>query len=213
MGTEPLTGVRFPSSARGLSSLTIFFSTKDMIDNKDELLEVVDENDEVIAVESRGRIHKEGLLHRDVNVWLVTPDREIIFQHRSKDKDTYPDKFDATVAGHVDPGETYLEAGIREVAEEAGLHLSATDLVYLGKSRHSSVDDVTGTKSNHSRETYCYVYRGNISELVVEEGKSLGFVAFAREELRSIDPKDERFIPMFLGEEYQAIYDRLIALA
>lgn len=69
-----------------------------MNENK-QMLEIIDENDNVIGLETREKIHKEGLLHREIHVWFFTPRGEIIFQHRVKDKDIYPDLLDATVGG------------------------------------------------------------------------------------------------------------------
>ena len=51
-------------------------------------LNVVNDSGEVIGFDTRDNIHNKGLLHREVHVWLVTPGGEIIFQHRSKTKDT-----------------------------------------------------------------------------------------------------------------------------
>ena len=59
-------------------------------------------------------MHKKGLLHPEIHVWFYTPDKEIIFQHRAKNKDTYPDLLDATVGGHVDIGEYVDKAALRE---------------------------------------------------------------------------------------------------
>ena len=64
---------------------------------KEELLEIVSKDNIVIGLETRKVIHEKGLLHREIHVWFITPDRKIIFQHRAKDKDTYPDKLDATI--------------------------------------------------------------------------------------------------------------------
>lgn len=64
-----------------------------------EMLEVVDENDNIIGFETRAKVHEQGLLHREIHIFFITPNGEVIFQHRAKDKDTYPDKLDATVGG------------------------------------------------------------------------------------------------------------------
>lgn len=85
-----------------------------------EMLEVVDENDNVIGFETRAKIHREGLLHREIHVWFLTPEGEIVFQHRAKDKDTYPDKLDATVGGHVESNMSYEDTAIKECKEETG---------------------------------------------------------------------------------------------
>lgn len=100
-----------------------------------EMLEVVDENDNIIGLETREKVHKDGLLHREIHVFFLTPQGEIIFQHRAKDKDTYPDKLDATVGGHVDPDMTYEETAIKECREETGIDIDVNKLLFLTKMR------------------------------------------------------------------------------
>src|SRR5574343_530627 len=98
-----------------------------------ELLDIVNENDEIIGQDTRENVHKFGLLHREIHIWFITPDGNMIFQHRAKDKDTYPDLLDATVGGHVDQGMTYEESAIKEMEEETGLKIDFKDLHFLKK--------------------------------------------------------------------------------
>lgn len=99
----------------------------------EEKLEVINENDEVIGLESRKVIHQKGLLHREIHILFMTPNREIIFQHRAKDKDTYPDKLDATVGGHVEPGISYEDTAIKECKEETGVDINPSKLKLIKK--------------------------------------------------------------------------------
>jgi isopentenyldiphosphate isomerase len=87
----------------------------------DELLDVVDENDVVIAVKKRGDIHAAGLMHRAVHILLFNSSGELFLQKRSMSKDEQPGKWDSSAAGHVDSGEEYLECASREIAEELGI--------------------------------------------------------------------------------------------
>jgi isopentenyldiphosphate isomerase len=87
----------------------------------EEILDVVDENDNVIGQEPRSKIHREGLFHREVHVLFITPNKEIIFQKRGINKDSYPGLLDATVGGHVSQGETYETAALKEMEEETGI--------------------------------------------------------------------------------------------
>src|SRR3989344_5472817 len=153
---------------------------------KEEQLEVINEDDEVIGLESRETIHQKGLLHREIHVWFITPNREIIFQHRAKNKDTYPDKLDATVGGHVEPGVSYEETAVKECEEETGVKL---DLLNL-------------------RLVYVYLFDDNISDLRVEEGKAIGFEAWRIDSLPSLSKQDqERFIPMILSKEFLDLFE------
>jgi isopentenyldiphosphate isomerase len=87
----------------------------------DELLDVVDDNDEVIAVKRRGDIHAQGLMHRAVHILLFNSSGELFLQKRSMSKDEQPGKWDSSAAGHVDTGENYLDCACREIGEELGI--------------------------------------------------------------------------------------------
>ena len=164
-----------------------------------EFLNIVSEDDQIIGQESREKIHQEGLLHREIHVYFVTPNKEIIFQHRAKDKDTYPDLLDATVGGHVEIGDTYEKTAIKETQEETGLIIDTEDLIFLSKTKRRSEDKATGKINNAFRETYIYIFRGDIKDLQIEEGKSLGFEIWPMERLLNIDEADsKRFIPYIL---------------
>ena len=101
--------------------------------NPSALYDVVDENDQVIGQATKERLHKEGLMHRGVNVIFYTKAGMVILQRRSATKNTFPNKLDPTVGGHVDAGETYEQAALKEVAEETGLKLTSQDLHFLIK--------------------------------------------------------------------------------
>ena len=86
-----------------------------------ELLDVVDADDRVIAVKTRGDIHAQGLKHRAVHILVFNGQGQVFLQKRSLSKDEQPGKWDSSAAGHVDSGETYLECASREIEEELGI--------------------------------------------------------------------------------------------
>lgn len=164
-----------------------------------ELLNIVNENDEIIGEESREKIHRDGLLHREVHVYFVTPNKEIIFQHRAKDKDTYPDLLDAAVGGHVEIGDDYEKTAIKEAYEETGINIKAADLIFLSKTKRSSKDAVTGKINNVIGQSYIYIFKGSLDDLKIETGKSLGFEIWPIEKLMAIDENDsKKFIPYII---------------
>ncbi|MDT8402449.1 MAG: NUDIX domain-containing protein, partial [Bacteroidales bacterium] len=59
--------------------------------------------------------------HPVVHLHIIDSKGQIFLQKRSLMKDIQPGKWDTSVGGHVDPGETIREALTREAAEEAGL--------------------------------------------------------------------------------------------
>jgi isopentenyldiphosphate isomerase len=174
-----------------------------------EMLEVIDENDNVVGLETRAKIHQDGLLHREIHIWFLTPNEEIIFQHRSKDKDTYPDKLDATVGGHVEPKMSYEETAIKECKEETGIDINLNKLLLLTKMRNKSFDEVTKLTNNTIRSQYAYLYEGPISDLQVEEGKAEGFEAWKINDLPNLSEEDKsKFIPHILGENMLELFNR-----
>ncbi len=172
-----------------------------------EMLEVVDENDNVVGLETRAKVHQDGLLHREIHIWFLTPKGEIIFQHRAKDKDTYPDKLDATVGGHVEPKMSYEETAIKECKEETGIDIDLSKLLFLRKMRKKSFDEVTKLTNNTIRSQYAYLYNGPISELQVEEGKAEGFEAWKIDDLPNLSEVDKsKFIGLILADDMLELF-------
>lgn len=86
-----------------------------------DMVDIVDERDRVLRTATREEAHREFLRHRFVHVMVVGPDGRFLLQRRSMRKAKGPGLFDASVGGHVDAGEGYLEAAVREAGEELGL--------------------------------------------------------------------------------------------
>lgn len=177
--------------------------------NQLEMLEVIDENDNVIGLETRAKVHQEGLLHREIHIWFLTPNGEIIFQHRAKDKDTYPDKLDATVGGHVEPKMSYEETAVKECKEETGIDIDISKLLFLAKLRKKSFDEVTKLTNNTIRSQYAYLYEGLISDLQIEEGKAEGFEAWKIDDLSNLSEENRtKFIGLILREDMLELFNK-----
>jgi 8-oxo-dGTP pyrophosphatase MutT (NUDIX family) len=180
--------------------------------NQIEMLEVVDENGQVVGIESREKIHKEGLLHKEVHVIFVTPQKEIIFQRREKDKASWPDKLDATAGGHVDPGEDFLSAAIREAVEETSIDIKKEELVFGGVVRTSVFEPHTGVTNNVIRNVYGYLFTGDLSDLKIEEGKIIEFVKYDFESLKNLNDEEKiKFIPERFEKIYIDIYEEIFS--
>lgn len=174
------------------------------------VLEVISEDDQVLGLEERTKIHQEGLLHRETHVWFYTPQGEVIFQHRSKDKDTYPDLLDATVGGHVEPNDTYLQTAIKEAKEETGILVPEHELHFLKKIKMRSFDEVT-KKINYAFKTqYAYCYKGSINDLQIENGKGAGFEEWLIDSILKLsDAEKRKFVPVIFEPEFIEVFEAI----
>jgi isopentenyldiphosphate isomerase len=87
----------------------------------EELVEIVDEHDHVVAVVSRRRMRAENLRHRAVYVLVVDATGRVLLHRRSDAKDVWPGRWDLAAGGVVGVGEAYDVAARRELAEELGI--------------------------------------------------------------------------------------------
>ena len=90
----------------------------------EEIFDVVNERDEVIGRETRREVHRTGLKHRAVHVFVFNSRGEVFLQKRSMSKDSSPGLWDSSSSGHLDCGEDYDACAVRELREEIGLNVS-----------------------------------------------------------------------------------------
>lgn len=99
----------------------------------DELVDVVDEDDRVVATVTRRRMRAERLRHRAVSIAVLGSDGRLLVHRRADDKDVWPGMWDLAAGGVLAAGETYDDAARRELAEELGIEPHV--LVPLGEGR------------------------------------------------------------------------------
>ena len=90
---------------------------------------IVDKNDNVVGSEDKETAFKNGLIRRIVRIFVFNSKGEMYLQRRSASMTTYPDTWDQSAGGHVDEGETYDEAAMRELREELGISTSTLDRI------------------------------------------------------------------------------------
>ena len=100
---------------------------KDKAQSGEEVFDVVDENDLPIRTATRSQVHSEKLFHRAIHVFVFNKNGDLYLQKRSLKKDMSPGVWDSSVSGHVDAGEGYLDAALRELGEEIGIHDAAPE--------------------------------------------------------------------------------------
>lgn len=89
----------------------------------EEIFDVVNERDEVIAQQTRSEVHRLGLKHRAIHLLVFNSKGELFLQKRSFKKDCFPNTWDSSASGHLDSGEDYDTCILREPKEELGLEL------------------------------------------------------------------------------------------
>lgn len=126
----------------------------------DEWVDIVDKFGKLTGkVCLKSEAHKQGYWHPCINIWLYNLQGEVLIQKRVADKDTFPNLWDVSVAGHIGAGEIPIEAAQRELSEELGVEIPIEKFEEIGSylSEHTHLNDVI------DREFH-YVY---IAELVV----------------------------------------------
>jgi len=92
-----------------------------------QLVEHVESDGTVIEVVTRAEIRDRILRHRTVYIVVQRDDGAVLAHKRADWKDVYPGAWDLAFGGICDPGESWLEAGQRELLEEAGITTPLVD--------------------------------------------------------------------------------------
>ncbi len=93
-----------------------------------EWFDVVDALDRPIGKERREVVHARKLFHRAIHVFVLDAAGRMLVQKRSMLKDSAPGLWCSSCSGHLDAGEDYLAAAVRELEEELGLEIRPEDL-------------------------------------------------------------------------------------
>ncbi|AKH62036.1 MULTISPECIES: NUDIX hydrolase YfcD [Photorhabdus] len=86
-----------------------------------EWIDIVNEDNEVIAQATRRQMRAQCLRHRATYIVVHNGMGKILVQRRTETKDFYSGKLDATAGGVALSGENMLDAARREAEEELGI--------------------------------------------------------------------------------------------
>jgi len=156
-----------------------------------EYLDIFDENNKPLNEKKERKIvHEKGLWHREISIWIINENNEVLIQKRAATKKIAPNKW-ALCDGHIISGETIIEAAIREAEEEVGLkNLCPADL-YLFDIQKKSSEKKDIMNNNYK---YCYILKTNYKEedftIQEEELSEVKYVSFEKLEELSKKEKD-----------------------
>lgn len=98
----------------------------------EELIDVLDsKGNKTGIIKKKSDIKKDGDYHRAIAVLVINNNNEILMQKRSSNKKVYPNLWSIFVKGHVQAGESSIDACIRELNEEVGINITSNELNYL----------------------------------------------------------------------------------
>lgn len=144
----------------------------------DELIDILDKQGNSTGTTLlKSEAHKKGLFHATAHVWVYNRNGEILIQKRSSSKETYPNKWDVSVAGHISAGEDPISSAIRETQEEIGLSLQESDLFKIGQYRSTVIHnkDMIDCEFNHIFLTELRIPLGDL-KLQTEEVAAVKFI-------------------------------------
>jgi len=100
--------------------------------SNDELMDLVDQQDAVIQVQWRSKIHEHPELNaRAVLIFVMNAEGKLCYFRRAAHKEYLPNHW-ALVGGGVQSGESYEQAAIREIAEEVNVVVASLAMRCLG---------------------------------------------------------------------------------
>jgi 8-oxo-dGTP diphosphatase len=111
---------------------------------------------------------------------IVDDDGRIFIQRRSADRSLFPDTWDI-VGGHVEPGETLLDALRREVREETGWSVSVV-LAEIGEHSYTGDDGLDRVETD-----YLVRVDGDLSRPRLEVGKHTESRWITRDDIAVLD--------------------------
>jgi 16S rRNA (adenine1518-N6/adenine1519-N6)-dimethyltransferase len=125
---------------------------KDLPQKSGEIFDVVDLGDQVTGTATRGEVHAQNLIHRAVHVFVFNKRGDLLLQKRSLLKDRHPGVWDSSVSGHLDSGETYDAAALRELAEEMGItaEIAPEEIARIPPASETGWEHIRLYRLNHS---------------------------------------------------------------
>lgn len=157
-----------------------------------EYLDIVNLKDEVVSQATREEIYQQKLAHRIVHLFIFDEDDRLALQLRSAKVKFCPNCWSTIVGGHVQSGETYEEAILRESEEEIGIKPEIEFFSY-------------DSYSKDGLNKFLKVYKTNFKGELKPNPEDIQKVSyFSLKELQEMVKKGEKFHPelLFLLEKY-----------
>ena len=176
-----------------------------------EILDVFsNDGKEYLGVESRNIVHSKGLWHKTVHLWIRNKNGDLLLQKRAPDKETHPDMWDISCAGHVGAGDSTKNAAVRECAEELGLEIDPEDLLRIEQLFRTYLNEDNSLIDNEITDVFILDRTVELSEITPDgsEVTAVKFISVKEFEARCFYER-EVFVPH--DQEYQLLFSYLRA--
>ena len=174
-----------------------------------EYLDILNKNGEKTGeIKERKEVHNKGYWHRGFHVWVINSKHELLLQRRSSNKDIYPNKLYASVAGHPISKEDELKGIEREFAEEIGIEINRDKLEYLFTFSQEVIENDGKFIDNMFYDVYLLEQDVNLNDLILQEDevsevKYLDFKVFEK----MVENKDKDIVNH--PEEWKKLFEIL----
>ncbi|HIR74137.1 TPA: NUDIX domain-containing protein [Candidatus Ventrenecus avicola] len=161
-----------------------------------EYLDIYDEQGNFLGTEERSVVHTKGLWHKTVHCWLYDKEGNIFFQRRADRGTLY-----TTSSGHLSAGESVTEAFQREIKEEIGLDIDASDAIHVNVvpfQMDRIKEDGSVFRDRAFANVYVDLYEGDYKDFHMDESEVSGIVIVNAKDALELFQKEEGTL---LGKE------------
>ena len=148
----------------------------------------IDANDEVMGATTITEAKENGWPRRISRVFIFDDEGNMLLQKRSKNMHGYPGLWDQAVGGHIDMGESYKDAAIREMSEELGIVGIDIEELAVSYKNKNCFEGIYKAVISRSIEI-------NFDTVEVEAVKWITIEDFEKE----IEVNPELYVPAFVG--------------
>lgn len=166
-----------------------------------EMIDILDSSGKHLGRQkNRFEIHRDGDHHLAVEIWLQNSKNQLLIQKRSSNKDSHPNLWEISCSGHVDHGETSLQAAVRELQEELGIKVQPADLHFCQRFFEPAVLKHGTYINNEFKDLYLLASDLSIEEFQfpLEEISALRWID-AQELEKLISTNHPEFVPHPVG--------------
>jgi len=174
-----------------------------------EKFDVLDKNGNLTGkTKLRSEVHRDGDWHRAVHIWIINSEGKLLVQKRSPEKESHPNQWDISAAGHVSAGDNSITSAVREIYEELGVKIKQSDFKYLFTLTSQTIQNNGTFINNEFDDVYLVKIDVDISKVKLQK-EEVSEVKWINPSLlaKVLENKDNSFV--LYDEEYPRLLDYL----